>query len=139
MVRFLWLVLAAALAGCACTAVGCFNRIQFAPGVDLVPGIAYHVDACFDDTCHEANVEAGQNGRAGVEGALTLWANQDTVELALGDDPGDLGGSHDVMFTIRDDSDELVAEYSNSIELVRTEPNGGWPCGPTCWSADIRP
>jgi len=61
------------------------------------------------------------------------------VELRLADDPGDLGGFHDITFTIRDDSDELVADYSNSIELVRSEPNGGWPCGPTCWSADVGP
>jgi len=139
MVRVMWLALAAFLAGCACTAEGCFNRIQFAPGIDLAPGVAYQVDACFDGTCHEGTLEATDGGTAGIEGALALWADQDTVELRLGDARVDLGGVHDLTFTIRDDSAEVVAEYSNSIELVRTEPNGGWPCGPTCWSADIGP
>jgi hypothetical protein len=55
--------------------------------------------------------------------------------LAIGD--GDFSGRHDVSFSVRDASGTVIAEFNDSIALTRSEPNGGWPCGPTCWSAEV--
>ena len=123
------------LAGCACTQVGCDNRLRFHPGIDLQLQSAYAVEACIDGSCTQAVLE--QVGDAwDIEGGLTLRADEDTVDLAVGD--GDFGGTHAVTFTVRDGSDAVLATFDGSIELTRSEPNGPF-CGPTCWSADIGP
>lgn len=133
MRRFAALISVAFLAGCACTAIGCDNRLRFRTGIDLQLDVAYAVEACIDGSCTEAVLE--QVGDTwGFEDGLILRTDEDIVELAIGD--GDFGGTHDVTFTVRDDSDAAVAEFDGSIELTRSEPNGAF-CGPTCWSAEI--
>jgi hypothetical protein len=53
------LSLAGLLAGCyGCTLIGCNNRLSFDPGMDLLPGVAYEVEACVDDRCEEGVLQA---------------------------------------------------------------------------------
>jgi hypothetical protein len=132
------LSLAGLLAGCyGCTLIGCNNRLSFDPGMDLLPGVAYEVEACLDDRCEEGVLQASGPpiDKAGLHGNLSLWADTDLVEFMLGD--GDFGGSHHITFSLRNADGKTLATFDQTIELTKYEPNGGWPCGPTCWSADI--
>jgi hypothetical protein len=129
------LILAALLAGCGCTAVGCNNQLRFVFGRDLTPGAPYHATLCLDDACAEGSLTAGADGLFGTDGRFTLQAEQDTVEYALGE--VELGGSHHVTFSLRNESGPVLGELDETIEFTKTEPNGGWPCGPTCWSAEF--
>ncbi len=128
------LILSALLVACGCTAVGCNNQVRFHSGTDLQPGVPYEVAVCFDDRCEEASLTASELS-AGLVGGLGLWADLDTVEFSLGD--GDFGGSHHVTYSLHDADGQTIAAFDDTIELTRSEPNGGWPCGPTCWSADL--
>jgi len=129
----------ALLTGCACTQVGCANAIHFEVQVDLERDVAYDIEACLDGDCNREtlNVDGPLTQTGAVGGSLTLWEYDDRVELTIGD--GDFSGRHDVSFLILDASGAVIAEFSDSIELTRSEPNGGWPCGPTCWSAEVEP
>lgn len=128
------LLLVGLLAGCACSAEGCDNRLRFHPEVDLQLNVAYEVHACVDGMCQAAMLE--QVGNAwDIEDGLTLRADDDNIDLALG--AGDFGGAHAVTFAVRDAAGVILAEFDGPIELTRSEPNGGGFCGPTCWSADI--
>lgn len=127
------LVLAAFLAGCGCTAIGCNNQLRFIIGHDLSPGTRYHAQVCLDDGCADGRLTADANG-FGSDGKFTLQAEQDTIEYALGE--GDFSGGHHITFTLRDESGEVLGDFDETIEFTKTEPNGGWPCGPTCWSAE---
>lgn len=126
-----WIAL---LAGCACTQEGCDNRIRFNPGVDLEPSIPYEVEACLDGSCQHAILTAGDDGRAAVVGALSLWADGDYIDLALGD--GDLDGPHAIAFSVTDEAGRSLATQERQVELTRTQPNGAL-CPPTCWSAEL--
>lgn len=128
--------MAAILTGCACTLVGCNNQLRFVLGRDLSPGEPYHAAVCLDDVCGEGSLTAAADGTFGLDGKFTLRAEEDTVEYALGE--GDFSGSHHVTFSLRDQSGEVLAEFDETIEFTKTEPNGGWPCGPTCWSAELK-
>lgn len=135
MRRFAALLSVAFLAGCACSAEGCDNRLRFHTGIDLQLQAAYAVEACIDGSCTEAVLE--QVGDAwDIEDGLTLRADEDNVDLALGD--GEFDGMHAATFTVRDASDAIIAKFDGPIEFTRSEPNGRF-CGPTCWSADIGP
>ena len=135
MRRLAALLSVALLAGCACTQVGCDNRLRFHTGIDLQLHAAYAVEACIDGSCSRAVLE--QIGDAwDIEDGLTLRADEDNVELAIGD--GDFSGTHGVTFTVRDASNAVLASFEGPIEFAKSEPNGGF-CGPTCWSADIGP
>jgi hypothetical protein len=125
------------MAGCACTAIGCNNQLQFNASFDLVPGAPYEVRVCFDERCEEAVLEASSTPfeRAGMDGSLSLWAGDDRIEFAIGS--GDFSGSHHVTFVLNDAEGREIAALDDTVELTKTEPNGGWPCGPTCWSADF--
>jgi hypothetical protein len=123
------------LAGCSCTAIGCDNQLRFAIGHDLIPGTPYDAAVCLDGTCAEGSLTAGANGMFGLDGNFTLIAEQDTVEYALGE--GDFSGSHHVTFSLRDETGEMLGGFDDTIEFTKTEPNGGWPCGPSCWSANL--
>ena len=129
----------ALLTGCACSVEGCANAIHFRPQVDLERNVAYDVEACMDGDCNRAtlNVDGPLTQTGAMGGSLTLWEDDDRVELAIGD--GDFSGRHDVSFSILDASGTVIAEFNDSIELTRSEPNGGWPCGPTCWAAEVEP
>jgi hypothetical protein len=131
-----WIAL---LAGCGCTQVGCANAIRYDPSIDLERDTVYDVEACIDGDCQQGSFEVVGPGteRGDVDGALALWADEDHVDLALGE--ADFSGSHSVSFTLRDAAGEVLAQFDDTIELTKSEPNGGWPCGPTCWSADIGP
>lgn len=131
------LMLAGLLAGCGCTLIGCNNRLSFNPGIDLLPEVAYRVEACFDDRCGQGSLQATGPpvDQAGLRGNLSLWADADRADFTLGE--GDFGGSHRVTFSLRDARGEVLAAFAETIELTKSEPNGGWPCGPTCWSADL--
>lgn len=133
--RFAALSFAALLAGCGCTAVGCNNQLRFVIGHDLSPGTLYDAKVCIDDACAEGSLTAGANDVFGIDGEFTLIAEQDTVEYSLGE--GDFSGPHQVTFTLSDESGDLLGELDEETELTKTEPNGGWPCGPTCWSAEL--
>ncbi len=129
----------AMLSGCTCTVEGCANAIHFQPQVDLERNVAYDVEACLDGNCERAtlNVDGPLTQTGVMGGSFTLWEDDDRVELAIG--AGDFSGMHDVSFSIRDGSGAIIAGFEGSIELTRSEPNGGWLCGPTCWSAEVRP
>ncbi len=131
--------MAALLTGCGCSQVGCANAIHFELQVDLERDVAYDVEACLDGDCHRAtlNVDGRLTQTGAMGGSLTLWEDDDRVDLAIGD--GDFSGMHDVSFSIRDGSGAIIAGFEGLIELTRSEPNGGWLCGPTCWSAEVRP
>jgi hypothetical protein len=90
---------------------------------------------CLDEACAEASLTAGAYGTFGGDGKFSLRADQDTVEYVLGD--GDLSGSHHVTFSLRNESGEVLGEFDETVEFTKTEPNGGGPCGPTCWSAEF--
>jgi hypothetical protein len=123
------------LAGCGCTAIGCNNQLRFAIGHDLIPGTPYDAAVCLDGTCAEGSLTARANGIGGVDGSFGLVAEQDTVGYTLGD--GDFSGPHHVTFSLRDETGELLGEFDDTIEFTKTEPNGGGPCGPTCWSGEL--
>ena len=129
----------ALLTGCACSVEGCANAIHFQSQVDLERNVAYDVEACLDGDCNRAtlNVDGPLTQTGAMGGSLPLWEDADRVELAIGD--GDFSGMHDVSFSIRGSSGTVIAEFNDSIELTRSEPNGGWPCAPTCWSAEVEP
>jgi len=130
------LLIVALLAGCACTAVGCDNRLRLHPGFDLQFDVAYEVEACIDGSCNEAVLEQQAGDSWDLEDGLTLRADEDNIDLALGD--GDFSGMHAVTFTVRDPSGAVLASFDGPIEFTRTQPNGQF-CEPTCWSADIGP
>jgi hypothetical protein len=109
--------------------------LRFLIGQDLTPGTPYEAAVCLDGVCSEGSLTADADGRFGTDGRFTLIAEQDTVEYALGE--GDLSGRHHVTFTLRDEAGELLGAFDQPIEFTKTEPNGGWPCGPTCWSAEV--
>lgn len=138
MSRIAPLLVAAILTACACSAVGCDNRIRFLPELDLQRGMDYEVEACLDERCEHAtlNVDGPATQTADVEGALTLWEDADRVELAIGD--GDFGGSHAVSFVILDSAGVTIAEFAGEVELTPSQPNGAF-CQPTCWSAQVGP
>jgi hypothetical protein len=133
--RLCALIFVALLAGCGCTAVGCNNQLRFAIGRDLSPGTPYDAAVCLDDACAEGSLTAGADGMFGIDGKFALRVEEDTVEYALGE--GDLSGPHHVTFSLRDESGEVLGEFDETVEFTKTEPNGGWPCGPTCWSAEL--
>lgn len=133
--RFSALILAAFLTGCGCTAVGCNNQLHFVIGRDLSPGTPYHAAVCLDDACAEGSLTAEDDGTFGIDGRFTLISELDAVEYGLGE--GDLSGRHHVTFTLRDEAGEVLGAFDETIEFTKTEPNGGWPCGPTCWSAEL--
>jgi hypothetical protein len=135
MRTWLALLMAGILAGCACTAVGCYNRLRFHPGIDLQSGVAYEIEACVDRSCIEAMPDA--IAASGTSGDISLSSDRDFVELALGD--ADLGGTRVVAFVVRDEAGAVVVSFEGPVAFTRTEPNGGWLCGPTCWSADVSP
>jgi hypothetical protein len=128
------LVFASLLAGCGCTAIGCNNQLRFVIGRDLTPGMPYDVAVCLDDACAHGSLTAS-DGMFGSDGKFTLIAEQDTVEYALGE--GDLSGPHRVTFTLRDERGEVLGGFDEIMDLTKTQPNGGWPCEPTCWSAEL--
>jgi hypothetical protein len=131
------LLLAVGMAGCAtCTLIGCNNRLYFTIGEDLLPGTAYEARVCFDSACAEGTLIARDDGVFGVAGPLTLIPGEDAIEYQLGD--GDFSGRHRISFSLRDPSGrELASMDDGAVELTRYEPNGGWPCGPTCWTGDF--
>ncbi len=120
----------ALLAGCACTTEDCANAIHFRPQVDLERNVAYDVEACLDGDCNRAtlNVDGPLTQTGAMGGSLTLWEDDDRVELAV--DNGDFSGMHDVSFSIRDASGTVIAEFNDSIELTRSEPTAAGPAGP---------
>jgi hypothetical protein len=59
----------------------------------------------------------------------------DVLALDLGQDAR--GGSHHVTMSVRDPAGIKLAEMDADIDLEKFEPNGGWPCGPTCWRAHV--
>jgi len=125
---------AAFLAGCACTAIGCDNHLQFVTGNDIVPYMPYTAVVCVDDACAEGSLTPA-NGLRALDGNFTLSVEQDTVGYVL--DEGDLSGLHHVTFSLRDESGEVVGAFDDTIEFTKSEPNGGGTCGPTCWSAEL--
>jgi len=134
-----WLVLLAAfLAGCACTAAGCASAVAFHVAFDIRREVDYEVEACVDGLCVEAvmNVDGPAAQTGDSVGALTLWEDTDRLDLDLGD--RDFSGSHEVALTIRDSSGAEVVSWSETVEMQPFQPNGPW-CGPTCWAAEIRP
>src|SRR5688572_1517041 len=115
MRRLASLLSVAFLAGCACTAEGCDNRLRLHAGLDLRLQSAYAVEACIDGSCTEAVLE--QVGNAwDTDGGLTLRADEDIVDLAIGD--GDFSGTHAVSFTVRDASDAVVAGFDERTEFT---------------------
>ncbi len=132
-----WLALMAAfLAGCACTAVGCINAVAFQVGFAVERDVVYEVEACVDGLCTHASMSvvgpATQTGD--TVGALTLWEDADRLDLDLGH--GDFSGSHEVALTIRDASGAALVSWSETVEMQRSQPNGPW-CDPTCWYAEV--
>jgi hypothetical protein len=131
------MAMAILLAGCACTAIGCDNRIEFVLGFDVERAVTYDANVCFDGRCEVASISF--DGRpptqtGAIAGVLTLWEDTDRLELHLGD--GEFGGSHRVTLALVDESGASVADYDGEIELTRSQPNGAF-CEPTCWSARI--
>ncbi len=130
------LAMAILLAGCACTAIGCDNLIEFVIDFDVERDVTYVANLCFDGRCEVASLSfdgpATQTGA--LEGAFTLWEDTDRLEFHLRD--GDFGGSHRVTLVLRDPSGASVADYDGEMELTRSQPNGAF-CEPTCWSARI--
>lgn len=128
------LILAAFLTGCGCAAVGCNNQLHFVIGRDLSPGTPYHAAVCLDDACADGSLTAADDGTFGIDGRFTLISELDIVEYVLGE--GDLSGRHHVTFTLQDEAGEVLGVFDETIELTKTQPNG-WPCEPTCWSAEL--
>ena len=132
--RIAALTCAVMLAGCGCTGIGCHNVISVAVPTDLLPGVAYEAHACFDEQCEDVVLEATptQNDAAGH---LRLIADQDVIAYELGE--GQFDGSHTFKLRVVSPEGQTILEVSRAGELDRTEPNGPWPCGPTCWGLEL--
>lgn len=127
-------VMTGVLSACACTAVGCHNIIRVTASTDLRTGVAYRAQACFDEACEDVVLQATPT-RFGLGGHLVLDADQDVVDYELGE--GDFGGTHEFRLQLDDPDGGRIIEVDHEGSLERYEPNGGWPCGPTCWRLSL--
>jgi hypothetical protein len=134
MQRLAVLLLAVLTAGCACTAIGCYNQVRFLTSADLQNDTTYSVTACFDEQCENADLTPTETSLGGHD-SLMLHVEEDVLEMVLSE--GDLSGSHRVTLLIATDDGTEVARFDGQLEMLRVEPNGGWPCGPTCWQAQV--
>ena len=134
--RFVAFAAVTLLGACGCTQVGCDNRVSYRAPFDVERDVTYSVEMCFDGACmaDDLRVEGPIGVTGDIDGSLALWENTDRVELAIGD--GDFGGSHEVTVVIKAPSGDILAEFADTVELTRTQPNGAF-CDPTCWSVDI--
>ncbi len=129
----LW-ALAALLSACACTQIGCDNRVEFHLARDLVAGSAYDVEACVDDDCGRATLTVATEAdlMTGADG-LQAWVDDDRIVLKL--EQSDLAEARDVSLVVRD-ADQVVAEFAGTASFSKSTPNGVL-CGPTCWHSVI--
>ena len=127
--------LAVLLSACACTQIGCANRVEFHLATDLVAGSEYAIETCIDGACREANliVQAEVDRMTGADG-IEMWVDDDRIVLAL--EGEDLDGNREATLVVRDDANRVVSEFSGSASFIRSNPNGAL-CGPTCWHAVI--
>ena len=130
--------MAGVLAGCACTLIGCTNSIEFDLAHDLVKGAHYDVEACVDGQCLSATLMVKDKEGWVVASAdgIGIDTDRDSVGMNLAGD--NYSGSHDVRVVVRDETGEVLTDHSGTYEFIKTEPNGGGFCGPTCWDASVQ-
>jgi hypothetical protein len=124
----------ALLTACACTQVGCGNRLEFDLPFDVAWGGTYAVAVCVDDACTTDTLRPTETF-LGSAGPLSLDVALDALALDLGQDAQ--GGTRRVTLSVQDPDGVVLAAMDADIALERFEPNG-WPCGPTCWRAHVR-
>jgi hypothetical protein len=134
MRRLAAILMAGVLTGCACTQIGCVNRVEFDLAHDLAFGVKYDVEACIDGACTSGSITIHDDIGGAADG-LWLYADHDMVVLDLEGD--DYSGVHDLRVVVRDESEDVLTDHSGTYEFTKTEPNGGGFCGPTCWHAKI--
>ena len=134
MQRFGALLLAVVVGGCACTNIGCYSQVRFRIPADLDNGTPYLVSACIDEWCKDATLTPTETSSGGDD-SLLLYVHEDVLEMILSN--GDLSGSHHITLRMETEDGTEVASFDGHVEMTRNEPNGGWPCGPTCWQTEI--
>lgn len=127
------LVLVAFLSGCSCTQVGCANLVRFTIPVDLQPGVEYRIQGCVEDDCAIETLTVA-DGTTASTGSITLYPDDDAVELLLGD--GDFTNAPPDLQLAVFDGDALLADFSGPVEMTFSRPNGAF-CGPTCYFAEV--
>lgn len=139
MPRFAAIVLSIVLAGCACTQIGCRNRIEFALDHDLVREVTYDIEVCIDATCRSASLTVVNppNAVVAADERLSIDTELDQVRFQLAGD--DYSGPHELRVFVGDETGAVLTDHSGSYEFIKTEPNGGGFCGPTCWHAEVTP
>jgi hypothetical protein len=70
-----------------------------------------------------------------TEGSLGMSADGAYVEFMLGE--AEVPGIAPETFTLRDDAGTLLAEFDQEVGRTADSYQGGWPCGPSCWSAEV--
>lgn len=128
------MLVAVMMGSCACTSIGCYSQVRFRIPADLDSGTPYQVSACFDDQCKDATLTATATSFGGDE-SLLLYVDEDVLEMTLSD--GDFSGSHHITLRVQTEDGTEIASFDGIVEMTRNEPNGGWPCGPTCWQTEI--
>lgn len=121
-----------------CTMIGCENGVTFRVDVDLLPEVAYDVEACFDGRCERQVLRVPPPTDGPFTGAsagnLSIDTLADTIRLRIGE--GSFEGSHEVRIVILEAGEPLV-EATVTAELTATQPNGPG-CEPVCWGAEVR-
>lgn len=135
---------AAALSGCSfstsCNDAGCFNRVAFELGHDLLVGETYTMEACVDDYCETATLggpdaQGTAASQASGTARLSLDTDRDIVNLETMSSR-DWSGTHRTSLTVRDSAGDTVAAVARETRFERTQPNGP-DCPPVCWNARV--
>lgn len=137
MQRLAVILMAGVLAGCACTLIGCVNRIEFNLAHDLVKGVHYDVEVCLDGQCSSVTLMVKDREGWVVASGDGLGIDTDRDGVVLGLEGDDYSGVHDLSVTVRNETGDMLTDHTGTYEFVKTEPNGGGWCGPTCWHAVI--
>jgi hypothetical protein len=131
--RLIALLLLALMAGCACADIGCYNTLRVQLNANLERDVPYTVNVCVDDRCATGLLEP--QGMAVDVGGLSMSADGNAIEYMLGE--VEVSDTAHVTFALSDDDGTLLAEFDDEVERSAEVYQGGWPCGPSCWYAEI--